>query len=83
MPNLHKPVTDLTLTFNNETIHRSDAAEYLVISLDKKENCLYHRLLQKIVIIFHTMLCLRYNILWYTLIYLVLYHSGAQPNPLI
>ena len=48
-PNLRKPVTDLTLTFNNETVYPSNTAKYLgvlpdndlslkthIISLEKK-----------------------------------------------
>ena len=35
-PNLHKPVTDLTLTFNSETIHQSNTVKYLGVLLDKE-----------------------------------------------
>ena len=35
-PNLHKPVTDLTLTFNSETVHQSNTVKYLGVLLDNE-----------------------------------------------
>ena len=68
-PNLRKPVTELTLTFNDETVYPSNTAKYLgvlldnelflkshIISLEKKNRSFHNPqvLLQKLVIIFQT-----------------------------
>ena len=42
LSNLRKPVTDLTLTFNNETVYPSNTTKYLIILLDNELSLKFH-----------------------------------------